>query len=36
MTISQIIDKLKQINQNYEIVFEHGVENDDILIAYIK
>jgi hypothetical protein len=27
---------LKQINQNYEIVFEHGIENDDILIAYIK
>jgi hypothetical protein len=36
MTIPQIINKLKQINQNYEIVFEHGVENDDILIAYIK
>ena len=36
MTIPQIINKLKEINQNYEITFENGVESNDILIAYIK
>jgi len=32
----QIINKLREINENYEIVFENGVEAEDILIAYIK
>lgn len=35
MTIKQIIEKIKEINFNYEIIFEDGVEKEDILIAYI-
>lgn len=36
MTMIQIINKIKEINENYQVVFENGVEDKDILIAYIK
>jgi hypothetical protein len=31
-----IIEFLKTINQNYEIVLEDGIEKNDILVAHIK
>jgi hypothetical protein len=36
MNMPQIINKLKDINKDYEILFENGVDVDDILVAYIK
>jgi hypothetical protein len=35
MTMIDIIKKIKEINNNYNIIFEDGVEKNDILIAYI-
>jgi hypothetical protein len=35
MTIVDIINKIKEININYHIIFDNGVEENDILIAYI-
>jgi hypothetical protein len=36
ITLNQVIQKIMSINPEYQIVFEDGYEEEDILVAYIK
>jgi hypothetical protein len=33
--VPDILNKLNEINDQYELVYEYGVEKDDVLVAYI-